>query len=352
MSVITRLIAPAVLATLLGGTSALAAQAETQRGVAQPALLRPAPPPGTDFTITTKIQPAEHLGPCPVKVAFIATITAKKAGPVRYHLRTSDNAYDPVRELMFTAPGTKSFAVTRNLPPPGSGWAFFEIVGPQPVSSEMAYYDVQCTTDSSSPPTSRSPSAAADAQRSAAATNARATIQAAREAAAAQGQPQGADQTPPGQPAPAVSHPAAQAAVKPELLVPKPDLVITGVTGSHVKGDGTPGTLVWKFLVEVKNNGLTEAGSSFLCAHENPALAPQASKNPVPKLGSQQSAKVEYWYGKPSWAFLEGGERKKRPLVFVADCQASITEGSETNNRYSVWLYWDPTEAKTWEPAQ
>ncbi|HET6342212.1 MAG TPA: hypothetical protein VFG78_08535 [Gemmatimonadota bacterium] len=79
---------------------------------------------------------------------------------------------------------------------------------------------------------------------------------------------------------------------------------------------------------------------------------PQASKNPVPELGSQASAQVEYWYGQPTWAFMDGGERKKRPLVFVADCLGSIAEGSEANNRYQVWLYWDPTEAKTWEPAQ
>jgi hypothetical protein len=318
MSVISRPIALAILAVVLGGVQALAMQAETQRGVAPPALLRPAPPPATDYTITTKIQPAEHLGPCPTKVAFIATITAKKAGPVRYHLRTSDNAYDPVRELMFTAPGTKSFAVSRNLPPPGSGWAFFEIVGPVSASSEMAYFDIQCTNDP------RSPSAARPSGR----------------------------QRPAPTPTPSPGVPiVAQAQVEPETLVPKPDLVITGVTGSHVKGDGTAGTLVWKFLVEIRNNGLAEAGGSILCAHENPALAPQASKNPVPNLGSHQSAKVEYWYAKPSWAFLENGERKKRPLVFVADCQGSIAEGSEANNQYSVWLYWDPTETKTWEPA-
>lgn len=314
-----RIIALTVLLIGAGSSNAVAVQAGVEPRTGKTTLLRTAPPPATDFTITTKIQPAEYLGPCPEKVAFIATITSKKAGPIRYRLRTSDNVYDPVRELMFTAPGTKSFAVTRELPPPGSGWAFFEIVGPAAVSSEQAYYNVQCTNDP------RSPSAARPSERA---------------------------RSSPTQKLPPGAQVIAEAPLEPEALVLKPDLVITGVTGSHVKGDGAPGTLVWKFLVEIKNNGLAEAGGSILCAHENPALAAQASKNPVPTLGSQQSAKVEYWYGKPTWWFVDGGERKKRPLVFVADCLGSMAEGSETNNQYLIWLYWDPTEAKTWEPAQ
>jgi hypothetical protein len=104
----------------------------------------PAGPAG-GYGISTKIVPAEHVGSCPVKTAFTATITAPVAGPVRYQLHTSDNAFDPVRELMFTAPGTKSFAVTRELPPPGSGWAYFDIVSPVKVSSHKAYFDVKCT---------------------------------------------------------------------------------------------------------------------------------------------------------------------------------------------------------------
>lgn len=326
------------------GSPAIAAQADSR--LARPTPLRTAPTAQSDYAISIKIEPAEHVGTCPVKVAFIATINAKKAGPVRYHLRTSDNAYDPVRELMFTAPGTKSSAVTRNLPPPGSGWALFEIVGPQAITSETAYYDVQCTNDPG-PPSARTPS---DAQRSVAETNAQATIQAAREAADAQREAAKARRG--AQKPPAGAEINAQAQIDPKALVPKPDLVITGVTGSHVQGAGAPGTLVWKFVVEIRNNGPTEAGGSMLCAHENPALASQASKNPVPELAGQASAKVEYWYGKPTWWFVEGGERKKRPLTFVADCTGSITEGSESNNQYSVWLYWDPTEAKTWEPAQ
>lgn len=320
---------------LVASLSASPAIAQREAQPKPPTVQRVAPPPQADYAITTQIQPAEHVGPCPAKVAFIATITAKKAGPVKYRLLTSDNAYDPVRELMFTAPGTKSFTVTRNLPPPESGWAYFEMVGPVPASSEMAYYDIQCTN----PPT-RSSASAAEAPKSVPETNARATIQAAREAA----RPVSQKPPPGGQ--------TAQAHVDAGALVPKPDLLITGVTGTHVVQDGTPGTLTWKFLVEIKNNGLTEAGGSILCAHENPALAQQASKNPVPTLGSQATAKVEYWYGKPNWWFVEGGERKKRPLFFVADCQGSVAEASEANNQYQVWLYWDPTEAKTWEPAQ
>lgn len=323
------------MAGTLGASTASAAQRE---GPPQPPTVqRIAPPPQAGYTITTQIQPAEYVGPCPAKVGFIANITAKTAGPVKYRLRTSDNAYDPVRELMFTAPETKSFVVTRSLPPPGSGWAYFEIVGPVSASSETAYYDIQCTNDPASTPT-RPPSTAAGPQRSVTETNSRSTIEAARVHGAA--------------PKPPPVAQTAQAAVDAAALLPKPDLVITGVTGTHVKGAGNPGSLTWKFLVEIKNNGLTEAGGSVLCAHENPALAQQASKNPVPKLGSQATAKVEYWYGKPSWAFMDGGERTKRPLSFVADCQNSVAEGSETNNRYQVWLYWDPTEAKTWEPAQ
>ncbi|MGH7564165.1 MAG: hypothetical protein ACREK5_07060 [Gemmatimonadota bacterium] len=314
-----RLMALTVLASTLGSPAAIAAQGEIERRLPRATVLRSAPPPQADFAITTKIEPAEHLGPCPAKVAFIATITAKKAGPVRFKLHTSDNAYDPVREMMFVSPSTKSFAVTRNLPPPGSGWGAFELVGPVSASSEKAYYDIKCTNDPRSPSSARPP------------------------------RPQ-----PPGERSPTLGPPATgqlaiQAPRDLDFLIPKPDLVITAVTGSHVKGQGG---LVWKFLVEVTNQGPTEASGSFLCAHENPALAAQASKNPIPKLGANQSAKIEYWYGKPTWWFVQNGERKKRPLVFVADCLGSMPEGNESNNQYPIWLYWDPTEAKTWEPAE
>ncbi|MGH7570365.1 MAG: hypothetical protein ACREMK_00790 [Gemmatimonadota bacterium] len=152
-----RLMALTVLAFTLGSPATIVAQRETEPRLPGAPVLRAAAPPQADFAITTKIEPAEHLGPCPAEVAFIATIAAKKAGPVKYRLRTSDNAYDPVREMMFTAPGTKTFAVSRNLPPPGSGWGYFEIVGPVSASSEMAYYDIKCTNDPVAPSSARPP---------------------------------------------------------------------------------------------------------------------------------------------------------------------------------------------------
>lgn len=284
----------------------------------------------TDYTITTKILPAEHLGACPVKASFVATITANKAGPVKFQLHTSDNAYDPVREMMFTAPGTKSFAVDRNLPPPGSGWGSFEIVGPVNVSGEEAYYTIECTNDPRDQPVTRStaPPRGRAVRQQTSAPEGRPSLRT----------PQAGERT-------------AQHAGKPEVLIPKSDLVITAVTGSHYQG-GTPGHLTWKFLVEVTNEGPVEAGGGFLCAHEDVAKAPSASKNPIPKLGSNQSATIEYFYGKPTWWFVENGQRKKRPLIFLADCLGSVAESSESNNQYSIWLYWDPTETKTWEPAQ
>jgi hypothetical protein len=173
--------------------------------------------------------------------------------------------------------------------------------------------------------------------------------------ARAQGNPPQARMSPP-PPTPAPDDLVLEASGQPALHVPKPDLVITGVTGNHVEGGGD-GQLQWQFWVEVTNHGPMDAGGGFLCGAHEVALVPSASKSPIPKLASHQSAKVQYFYGKPTWWFVEGGAlsadavRKPLPLFFVADCQNGVEEANESNNQYPIWLYWDPTETKTWEPA-
>lgn len=139
------------------------------------------------------------------------------------------------------------------------------------------------------------------------------------------------------------------AATAPQLMVLKPDLDITGVSGGPVNvGDG----LGWKFQVEITNQGPVAAKTTMLCGHADPAKAAEASKNPIPVLAAHQSVKVEYTYGKPAWWFVEGGQRVKRPLYLVADCTGQLDEVSEENNQFKLWLYWDPTQTKEWEVAE
>lgn len=99
-------------------------------------------------TATLHASPTSYSGKCPHKITFKGQIRATQAGRVQYKFIRSDGANAPIHTLNFNKPGIKHVSTTWTLGGPGfpahKRWQAIQIVYPQNVTSNKAYFRVKC----------------------------------------------------------------------------------------------------------------------------------------------------------------------------------------------------------------
>ncbi len=115
-------------------------------------------------TVTLKADPSDYQGKCPVGIKFNGSITATRAGTVKYQYVSHDNKKSPELTLKFDKAGTKTtrlWSRTLSKPEAGSkiaaapgkstwdhqGWYRIDILDPKPTGSVKANYKVACKAD-------------------------------------------------------------------------------------------------------------------------------------------------------------------------------------------------------------
>jgi len=114
----------------------------------------PTPPDRGQFRVigtTLVANPDDHDGRCPVRITFSGSITANKAGRVRYTFVRSDGARD-TRDLSldFDGPGSKTVETTWTLGAavptfqPFKGFQRIKILSPNEMESDRAVFVLHC----------------------------------------------------------------------------------------------------------------------------------------------------------------------------------------------------------------
>jgi hypothetical protein len=114
----------------------------------------PTPPATNEFRVigTTLIAtPDNFVGPCPARITFSGSITANKAGKVKYTFLRSDGAIDTIdHSLDFTGPGSKTVETTWTLGAaipifqPFRGFQQIKILSPNEMESDRANFVLHC----------------------------------------------------------------------------------------------------------------------------------------------------------------------------------------------------------------
>jgi hypothetical protein len=111
--------------------------------------------------ISFEADPASHQGDCPVNIRFNGSITATRAGTVKYQYVSHDNRKSPEFTLAFKAAGTertRTWSRTLGKPDSGTklaaapgepawdyqGWYRLDILYPKPAKSVQANYQAAC----------------------------------------------------------------------------------------------------------------------------------------------------------------------------------------------------------------
>ena len=113
--------------------SASAAPAASPAATARPST--PASPPALRVTgLEVKADPADHIGACPIEIAFSAHISVAGSGTVSYKWISSDGDASEVKTLTFPGTGsqdvTSTWTVNRDTVPTHAGWSSIDIISP------------------------------------------------------------------------------------------------------------------------------------------------------------------------------------------------------------------------------
>ncbi|MCE1254871.1 MAG: hypothetical protein LWX83_15150 [Anaerolineae bacterium] len=95
---------------------------------------------------TLNASPNSYNGSCAsgVKITFNGSITANRAGTVKYHFERSDGATDSVKTLDFSGAGTQSVSTTWTLSTSLTGWQKIYIDEPNHQSLGQADFTLTC----------------------------------------------------------------------------------------------------------------------------------------------------------------------------------------------------------------
>jgi hypothetical protein len=103
--------------------------------------------------VAVTVSPATFSGPCPHKFEFTGKIAANGAGTVKYKWIRNDGANAPEQTLVFSKAEIKSVQTTWTLGGAGKEyikfWQAIEILTPNPMTSNKAYFDLKCAGGSS-----------------------------------------------------------------------------------------------------------------------------------------------------------------------------------------------------------
>jgi len=112
-------------------------------------------------SVSFKADPKTYKGNCPMGVKFNGTITARRAGTVKYQYTSHDGKISPELTVQFTEAGTKptrTWNRTLSKPDPGSkiastsggsdwdykGWYRLDVLSPKTKATAKANYEVSC----------------------------------------------------------------------------------------------------------------------------------------------------------------------------------------------------------------
>ncbi len=98
---------------------------------------------GNDKTAVNQDGTAQYSGTCPSTINFQGTISAPKAGEVKYTFVRSDGGRMTARTLKFDKPGTKEVTTSWKLGKSLTGWVAIEIEAPK-FRSNRSIFEVNC----------------------------------------------------------------------------------------------------------------------------------------------------------------------------------------------------------------
>ena len=142
-------------------------QAQAKLPSSRPARARVPPPPRAAPLLKAasfEAQPEVHTAECPATIQFDGSLTANRAGTVRYQYVKQDGTKSPEFTLEFDAAGTKATRPWRTVvsqPAAGTtlsaggdsshadiqGWYRLDVLSPQPAGQITAHYRVMCGAD-------------------------------------------------------------------------------------------------------------------------------------------------------------------------------------------------------------
>lgn len=151
------------------GSAAAAAKLPSDKPKPKRAMLAPARAQPLLKAASFEAEPEVHTGACPVAVKFSGTMTANRAGTVRYQYVKHDGTKSPEFELAFdkaSTQKTRDWQTTVSEPKAGTtlsaggtsgsndiqGWYRLEVLSPAPKGKIVAHYRVMCGADDDAAP--------------------------------------------------------------------------------------------------------------------------------------------------------------------------------------------------------
>lgn len=120
--------------------------------------------------VSFEADPEVHVGTCPAPIKFNGSMSATRAGTVKYQYVRNDGRKSPEFSLTFDKPGTqatRAWNTTVSKPDPATtlsaggagdggdiqGWYRLDILSPEPLARVVAYYSVACEDGAPAKPT-------------------------------------------------------------------------------------------------------------------------------------------------------------------------------------------------------